>query len=298
VAVCAARRLAGLLIVASLAGSPACAVAVSPRPDASRAARESVTTALLHGKRIDLHVALPATPARRDILVLYASGDGGWFGTAVEMWRQIARAGYATAGFSSRAFLRIDRPAGSMLNPTQLARDYQVVADKARVTLGLSADTRVILAGWSRGAAFSVLVGTDPEFRDKLDGVVAIGLAEGEDLTIDGDGDDTDDGAAASGGRRWPLDTYARVSQLARPCAVIQATHDNYFAAADARRRFGPDTPVRRFYQVEAKNHRFSGGQSAFDAALLDALQWISSNPALDAGERPPVAVAGPGGGP
>jgi hypothetical protein len=282
-------------VLASLPYSSACAVAVSPGLETARPGHESITTASLHGKRVDLHLALPATPARRDILVLYASGDGGWFGTAVEMWRQIARAGYATAGFSSRAFLRIDRPAGSMLSPTQLARDYQVMVDTARITLGLSANSRVILAGWSRGAAFSVLVGTDPGFRDELGGVVAIGLAEGEDLTIDGDGDDTDDGAAASGGRHWPFDTYARVSQLVRPCAVIQATHDNYCAAADARRRFGPDTPVRRFYQVEARNHRFSGGQAAFDAALLDALQWISSNQAAVAGERPPVAVAGPG---
>lgn len=28
-------------------------------------------------------------------------------------------------------------------------------------------------------------------------------------------------------------------------------------------------------YAIEARNHRFSGGRKAFDAALLDALAWM-----------------------
>jgi hypothetical protein len=54
---------------------------------------------------------------------------------------------------------------------------------------------------------------------------------------------------------------------------------DNYFPAASAQRRFGPDTPRRRFYTIDAKNHRFSGGKAAFDAALIDAIRWIVSRP-------------------
>ena len=89
-----------------------------------------------------------------------------------------------------------------------------------------------------------------------------------------------DDGRQAPGAHRWPFDTYAHIRRLGSlPCAVIQATHDNYLPAAGARQLFGPDTPVRRFYAVEAKNHRFSGGESAFDAALRDAMQWIISPP-------------------
>jgi len=158
------------------------------------------------------------------------------------------------------------------------------MVERAQRALGLPSTVHVVLAGWSRGAAFSVLVGGEPAFRDELAGVIAIGLADGEDLTIDGDGDDSDDGAATPGGRTWPFDTYQRVTHLTRPCAVIQATHDNYFPAADARRRFGPDTPVRRFFEVEARNHRFSGGKAAFDEAVREALQWISSSRVASAG--------------
>jgi hypothetical protein len=223
-----------------------------------------------------VHLAAPSPLARRDLLVVYASGDGGWFGTAVDQWREIARAGYATAGFSARSFLHIERPAGAALNAPRLASEYELIVRDAQHAFGLNDPARVILAGWSRGAAFSVLAGTEPTFRQTLAGVVAIGLAEGEDLKVAGD--ETDDGGAPADNRRWPFDTYARLLQLPAPCAVIQATHDNYFPAADARQRFGADTATRRFYAIDAKNHRFSGGTAAFDSALIDALHWLAGD--------------------
>jgi hypothetical protein len=256
-----------------------CAVATTAHADRVErtvTVQESVTAAVLHGKHLDLHIAAPAHLVQRDVLVVYASGDGGWFGAAVDQWRKIARAGYATVGFSSRSFLRIERPPGTALNTARLASEYELIVQGARRALGWQDATKVILAGWSRGAAFSVLAGSEPVFRDSLAGVVAIGLAEGENLTVD-DSDDTDEGSAHEEPRHWLFDTYARLLQLPAPCAVIQATGDNYFSAAHARQRFGPDTATRRFYQVEAKNHRFSGGSAAFDAALADVLMWLSS---------------------
>ena len=251
-----------------------CALAIRSGGDV----REFVTTTSLHRQRLELHVAVPASPRHPDLIVVYASGDGGWFGTAIDQWREIARAGYVSVGFSARSFLRITRPDGATLNSFRLATEYQHIVQDARTALGWPAPPRVILAGWSRGAAFAVLAGGELPLRNELAGVVAIGLAEGEDLTVDGDGDDTDDGQASTIERRWPFDTYARVLQLPAPCAVIQATHDNYLPSAEARRRFGPDTATRRFYEVEAKNHRFSGGSAAFSSALLGALKWISSD--------------------
>lgn len=267
----------GALVIGSLMWSSACAMATGA-PGAPATERESVTTTSLHGRRLDLHLAVPAPLLHRDLLVVYASGDGGWFGSAIDQWRQIARSGYATAGFSARSFLRIERAAGAALNGARLSSEYEQVVQDAQRALGWKDTPHVILAGWSRGAAFSVIAGTERAFHESLAGVVAIGLADGEDLTVDGDGDDTDDGSPAPGERRWPFDTYARLQQLPAPCAVIQATHDNYFPSANARQRFGPDTPTRRLYEIEAKNHRFSGGTAAFDTALTDALNWIASD--------------------
>ncbi|HEY7190293.1 MAG TPA: alpha/beta hydrolase [Vicinamibacterales bacterium] len=221
----------------------------------------------------------PQTPAAAGMAVLYASGDGGWFGAAVDMFRQIADAGYPVVGFSSRAFLKIERPRGApLVSAEQLAVEYEDIAAQARIALGLDDSSRVVLTGWSRGAAFSVLVASEPKEQDHLLGVIAIGLGEGEDLAVTDDDDDSDDEHPSKDGKHWPFDTYARIAQVAPlPCAVIQSTGDNYFPAASAHRRFGPDTPQRRFYAIDAKNHRFSGGKPAFDAALLDAIRWIVS---------------------
>jgi dienelactone hydrolase len=232
---------------------------------------------MLHGRPLELHLASRSDQAQAAPLVLYASGDGGWFGAAVDMFQQIARAGYPVVGFSSKTFLKIERPRGALVAAAQLASEYSAILAKARSVLGLTAGAETILTGWSRGAAFAVLVASEPPIPEHLRGVVAIGLGEGEDLILDGPEDETDDGKAQAGSRHWPFETYARLRQIEPVrCAVIQATRDSYLPAAQARALFGPDTARRRFYVVEARNHRFSGGKAAFDVALLDALAWIA----------------------
>jgi virulence protein VirJ len=271
------RLMRGVVVCAAIACS-SCAIATtahSDRSDLTITLHELVAATVLHGKHLDLHIATPAALMHPDVLVVYGSGDGGWFGAAVDQWRTIARSGYATVGFSSRAFLRIERPPGAALNTARLANEYELIVQDARRALGWQHTAKVILAGWSRGAAFAVLAGSEPVFRSSLVGVMAIGLAEGENLTVDDS--DTDEGRAGESSRHWLFDIYARLPQLPAPYAVIQATGDNYFPAARARQRFGPDTATRRFYQIEAKNHRFSGGSTAFEAALMDVLTWLSS---------------------
>lgn len=268
-----------IAIAVSLLVLSGCAMVSRPRTGALLTAREFTTTVLLHGKPLELHVTTPRTPAADDVVVLYASGDGGWFGTAVDMFRRIGQAGYLAVGFSSRAFLKIERPGGTLVSAAQLAAEYGHILALARRTLGLDATSRAVLTGWSRGAAFSVLVASEPAPADSLLGVVAIGLAEGEGLEIKSAEDETDDGGTSPGTRRRPFDTYARIARLGPlPCAVIQATHDDYLPAPRARQLFGPDTPLRRFYAVDARNHRFSGGKAAFDAAFVDALRWVVSH--------------------
>ena len=267
-------------VALALVVSTSCSVISRPHTVAAITTREFSTTVLLHGRPLELHLAVPRTPAQARLVVLYASGDGGWFGAAVDMFRQMAQAGYFAVGFSSRAFLKIERPRGALVTAAQLAAEYAQILLQARGALGLDATTPAVLTGWSRGAAFAVLVGSEPAAQNDLLGVIAIGLGEGEDLDIDGPDDETDDGQASPDTRRWPFDTYARIAGLdPLPCAVIQATRDNYLPAGRARQLFGPDTPLRQFYAVEARNHRFSGGKAAFDTALLDALGWIVSQP-------------------
>lgn len=252
---------------------------VRPRVPSSPDITERRITAALHTAALPLHVAA-MRPLRTPALVLYASGDGGWFGTAIDMWRLVAHEGVATAGFSARTFLKIERPRDASLNPAQLAREYRAIVAAAAPALGLAADVPVILAGWSRGAAFAVLAAAEPRAVPHLAGVIAIGLDATEDLAIDGAGDESDDGATPAASRPGArvFHPYRRLRRVPVPVAVIQATHDDYLPAAAARALFGPDSPTRRFITVEARNHRFAGGTAALDQALGDAVRWLSAS--------------------
>jgi hypothetical protein len=204
------------------------------------------------------------------------------------MFRAIAAAGYATVGLSSHAFLKLERPGHATLSPRQVALDYDTVLGRAREALALPPDTPVLLTGWSRGASLAVLAAAATETPADAAGVVAIGLTEGEDLTVDGPDDDSDDGARIRSAR-WPFEPYQTLARsIAVPAAVIQATGDAYLPAADAQTLFGPDSPTRRFFAIPAHNHRFGGGEPAFVAALGDALHWARAAAALPRSETTP----------
>jgi hypothetical protein len=142
----------------------------------------------------------------------------------------------------------------------------------------------VVLTGWSRGAALGVLVASSREVDPRVVGLVAIGLAADERLDIDGDDDDdVGDGievpAVVDDDRHAePVAMYPLLSQIApRRSVVIQSSGDGYLPAARARELFGPDSTTRRLLAIDAHNHRFSGGASRFAAALVDAVEWVSS---------------------
>jgi pimeloyl-ACP methyl ester carboxylesterase len=255
-----------------------------PKPTTALATREWTTTITLHNSAVELHLAMPAAAAGKpaDVLVLYASGDGGWFGAAVGMFHTIAANGYPTVGISSKTLLKMEREKTAPLHPQQLALDYASILEQARRQLGVAPETPAILSGWSRGAAFAVLAAAAMPSRTDAAGIVAIGLAEGEDLRIDGRDDETDEDVAgasfAASAAKLPFAPYdTLVRTVTVPSAVIQATGDNYLPAARARSLFGPDTQTRRFWEIPGRNHRFDGAGRAFVDAMGEALRWVSS---------------------
>ena len=254
-----------------------CATLQRSSPQRPARAKAFTATVSLHGKPLDVHLMAPLEPVAADVLVLCASGDGGWFGAAVDMFEQFGREGYYAAGFSSRAFLNLQRSTDELVNGKQIVDEYRQILAPVRTTLGLASSTRTVLTGWSRGAAFAVLVGADGGLQQELAGVIAIGLPDEEQLRVRSDSDDKQLGGQANGTtHRMRFETYGLIPAIDRtPCAVIQSTRDDYLPAEQARRLFGPDTEVRRLYAVDASNHRFSGGHDRFMVALGDALKWV-----------------------
>ena len=269
---------AALCCAVAMVVSAACA----PRPRLPESARvhERGIHVSLHGSDLTLRVAAAAVGVHP--LVVYGSGDGGWFGAAVGMFDTIAAAGYPTAGFSSRALLKIEQAGHMPLSARQIAESYHVILDTARQAFGLAPDAPAILTGWSRGASLAVLAASEPDLDRAIDGIVAIGLPREERLDVE-PGDDADpapEPAAIGAHGRSPRELlmYPLLTRVApRRVAVVQASGDRYLPAAQARALFGADSDVRRFFEVPAGNHRFSGGKTAFRQALLDALAWAGA---------------------
>ncbi len=227
----------------------------------------------INGASLDIHLARRVPQPAPVPLVVFASGDGGWFGAAIGMFDTIASAGYPVAGVSSRALLRALRTPSHQISNARLLDAYGEIIGTAERAFSLPAHGKVILAGWSRGASIAVILGAERQ-KTPATGVVAIGLAAEEDLNVDLDSDD--EGEPVTGVVRG-TDTYAMSRAILGRVAVIQSTGDGYVAADRARALFGADTRGRHFYEVPATNHRFSGGATTFRQALRDALTWIST---------------------
>jgi len=260
--------------------APGAACAVRPVLPGHERVHEFSTHASIRGAGLTLHLA-DASSSGTLPLVIYGSGDGGWFGAAVGMFEMIASGGYPTVGFSSRALLKIEQAGHAPLSSRQIAESYQVILDTARRALALPADAPAVLTGWSRGASLAVLAASEPDLDRGVAGVVAIGLPREEQLDLEpGDDEDPVPPSPASvaphpGHAGRELLMYPLLLRIApRRSAVVQASGDHYLPAVQARTLFGADSEMKRFFEVPAGNHRFGGGKTELKQALLDAVAW------------------------
>jgi hypothetical protein len=232
----------------------------------------SETGVLLHGHRLKLHLSAPA--ARPGVIVVYATGDAGWWGKDRAIFTHLCAMGYPVVGFSSREYVHHmgERdPAGR----AQIAEDVAAIIRTAQTALGLPTTTSAILVGKSRGAGLAVAAAGRPALAGRLEGLVAIGLTREEEHVR----------ARRFRLRRHSgtqsdapmLDTYAALRAIdAIRVAVIQSTNDEYIGAAAARELFGPDTASRQFYAIAARDHNFSGATDSMYRKMEQVLQWMA----------------------
>lgn len=227
-------------------------------------------TVRLHEHDLTIHLvtglAHPAGP-----LLLYATGDAGWWGSDKALFDHLAPLGYPVAGFSAREYTHHLNQPGDKETPRQLADDYLAIIHASDAELGLPATTRVVLVGKSRGSGLAVAAGENPRLRVHLRGVLAVALT-GEEEYIEHREPDLPPGTLVM------LNTYDVLPRLgAVPVAVIQSTRDQYLPAGAARERFGPDTPVRQFHAIDAANHNFGGKVAELYDTIDRCLDWILS---------------------
>jgi fermentation-respiration switch protein FrsA (DUF1100 family) len=239
---------------------PACAPAMlRSRPVTS------LTTVRLHDHALTLHVTAPAADARK-ILLVYATGDAGWWGKDRDLYDHLSGWGYAAVGFSAREY--VHHLGAEALRPREVAVDYEAIIHKAESALGLPASTRAVLVGKSRGAGLAVAAAGPHALKPELAGVLAVALTGEEEYVHRR--------RRASPRQLVMLQTYSYLPQLGDvPVAVIQSTRDQYIPSGEARRLFGPDTATRELVSIDAHDHNFGGALELLYDEMHRSLEWL-----------------------
>ena len=217
----------------------------------------------LHGHALRLHLSQPVPDPSPAPLLVYATGDAGWWGKDRAIFNHLKESGYETVGFSAREY--VHHLGKDMLHPSELASDYEAIIATAVAALRMPPATRAVLVGKSRGAGLAVGAAIDSRLNAALAGVLAIGLTREEEYV--------------HGSRSQELvmlQTYARVEDLGHvPVAVIQSTNDEYVPAAEARQLLGPNTAWRQLVPIESRDHNFGGATDVLYSEMNRSLQWI-----------------------
>jgi pimeloyl-ACP methyl ester carboxylesterase len=248
----------------------------------------------LAGRKPELCLVSPRTPRSPSALILYATGDVGWLGASKVVFRHLAERGYPLVGINARDYLKNIKRDKEFISSNLLAMDLASIIDTAKREMGLPAAIPVILVGVSRGAEFMVVAAAQQSLQPRPAGAIALGLTRETDQVRDRRASKrraaSSDPSTMKSGQVLP---YARLkSAYDIPISVIQSTNDRYLPAADARALFGPDTGMRRFRAVEARNHGFGGARDGMLRELDDALDWIES--LMQKGAEPAAPPAPP----
>jgi alpha-beta hydrolase superfamily lysophospholipase len=261
-------RLVTIAIVATALGG--CAGPLQSRAGAFMARTAPVRIA---GRRLSVTYITPVTPRTRDFLILFASGDAGYFGVSGEVIQHLAEQGYFLVTYDARQLVAREKKSRSRARIEELAAMYDTMLVDARRSLGIPDTVPVVVTGYSRGATLAVLAAALASLRHHLAGAIAISLTRRADyLERPSRADPLSRVVVDDKGR---LQTYAAIpSAGSLPFALIQATEDSYVPAHEARRLFGPDTGRRRFYEVMG-DHTFANARHTLMRDLDNALDWI-----------------------
>ena len=257
-----------------------CVLAIICSAPSARSADEASVhkTITVGSRKVKLTFAVPkGTPSPPPYVVIFASGDGGLKGVSKEILEHLAGQRHWVAGFSSpEAFKGIGDD--SKQPNYAAARDRLVsIIRQAKEAMGVPDKTAILLTGMSRGANVVVAGAGDAALKPGIVGAIAIALTrEFDDLTV---ADSVAGRPGIQADDKGRLQTYPALQRLeSLRLAVVQSTNDSYVKSSESRRLLGPDTPTRRLYEIDSKNHSFGGGKPALMHALDEAVAWAGGS--------------------
>jgi dienelactone hydrolase len=214
--------------------------------------------------------------AREQPLVFFTSGDGGWSPFCADIAAHIAATGKTVVGFNAKDYLESFASSQRPISANELTRDYEEMINVAGKLPGVDGRARLVLAGWSLGAGYSVLVATDSIVRERMDRVVAISLPVYDELAWK----PTDALIYITHGtpREKVFDARQFVAKLdAVPIVILNATDDDTSPSRESQSLFDLAPGPKRLYMVKASGHHFEGGEAEFYRDLDEALVFNHS---------------------
>ena len=159
---CPVPRFRASLVALLLAALP-----LAPRPVPAQGAAPPAASDVAGLPIIELRAKKPS-----GTLAIVLSGDGGWADIDRQIGQTLAERGVDVIGFDDRAYLRTGKR-----DPNGTGADVQRVAAHYMTLWG---ERRLVIVGYSRGAAFAPFAATrlSPELRQKLALVAMLGLPE------------------------------------------------------------------------------------------------------------------------
>lgn len=229
----------------------------------------------LRGKEMRVRVYDPPPGApRRNLDVLVASGDLGWLGISGDIPGHLQAEGYRVIGLNVQSYLAAFT--GSNVRPltdSDVAHDFGAIMEAVSVNQATPAP--FVSIGVSEGASLAVMAAAQPNSSPLCRGTIGLGLPMYSEMAW-----------------RWtdfpswitkaephePLaPTLKYLKQLDVPLVVIHSLHDEYDNIDTVRAAVAQAPVPRRFYPVNAPNHRFSHHIEQVLALVDSSLIWMDS---------------------
>lgn len=241
-------------------------------------------TVYLDGREQSVRVWEPSAGApRRGVQVLVVSGDLGWLGVSATLPLHLRDQGYRVIGLNAQSYMAAFTDGrGSHLQETQIPRDFDTVMEATNVDLRYPA--HFVTVGVSEGTGLAVVAMGQPGASDLCRGVIGLGFPMKTAL-----------------GWRWvdlltevsreeppehEADTPRYLAGLRVPIVVIHSLHDEYDDISKVRAAFARAPEPRRFYPIDAPNHRFSHHGGEVMALVDSSIAWMESLARGASGDR------------
>lgn len=226
----------------------------------------------LRGQQQEVYVyAATAMPGGQSVPVLFVPGDFGMHGVALDFAQAIAAWGYDVYGLDTKHYLE-SFTGRTTLTEADVAGDFRQLAQWIRERRNYSVPA--LLVGWSEGAGLTLLAAASEDNKNAFGGLALFGLTESNVLAwrwtdyfsyLTNQNPDEPSFRSA--------DHLAHVAPL--PLVLIHSSGDQYTSLHSARQMFSLAAEPKRFFEVQARNHRFDGNRDEFLRVLRTNLAWI-----------------------